>query len=80
MIYRVKPEPSPGNPARNRMGDKTGPFDVNVYAREIGSERFIETHASQIPYEQARQVAYDLEQQLNSPPEAKTDGDDEKAT
>jgi hypothetical protein len=34
--YRASPVPMPGNPAANRVGDKTGPFRILIESREPG--------------------------------------------
>jgi hypothetical protein len=68
-MIRAKVEPMSGNPAAKNIGDQSGLWKVVVY--DYGSGSVIDPntpgriHAENLPYEEARDMAAELERQLN---------------
>lgn len=64
--YRASPVPMPGNPAANRVGDKTGPFRILIESREPGGPwQVIEYRGENLPYDEAFAEAGRIHQNLN---------------
>ncbi len=69
-MYRVKPEPMPGNPAANKVGDQSGLWKVVVC--DYGTGSVIDkntpgkTHKENLSYEEARDLASSFEDKLNT--------------
>jgi hypothetical protein len=68
-MIRVKAEPMPGNPASERIGDKSGLWMVVIYDYGTGSYRDPNlrgrTHSENHTYEEAQALATRLERELN---------------
>jgi hypothetical protein len=68
-MIRAKVEPMPGNPAADRVGVSTGLWKVVIY--DYGDGSVIDpntpghTHTENLTFEEARDLAADLERQLN---------------
>lgn len=65
-MYRAKAEPMPGN--NPRVGDKSGLWRVAVYERGSGSiiqEKLLNYHAENLSYEEAFDLASNLNSTLN---------------
>lgn len=70
-MISVKPEPMPGNPAANRMSDKSGLWKVVIYDYGTGNVKDMNTlgrtHSENHTYVEARELASGLERELNAP-------------
>lgn len=65
-MYRVLPEPMPGNPAAKGPGNFGGMWQVNVYEKVMGKGNVFQfVAADNLPYEEATDKAYKLERKLN---------------
>ena len=65
--YRAVPEAMPGNPAANRVGDKTGLFRVRIeYRDQNGPWQTLEYRDEVVPYDEAFAAAGKYERALNS--------------
>jgi hypothetical protein len=62
MSIRVYPEPMPGNPAKNNVGDKTGLWRVVI---DDGSEKDISK--DNIPYAEAFKLSGELQRKYDGP-------------
>ena len=69
-MIRVEPEPMPENPAARKVGDSSGLWKVVVY--DYGDSSVIDkntrgkVHKENLPYEEARDLANKLEDNLNA--------------
>jgi hypothetical protein len=65
-LYRIKIEPMPDNPARNRSGDSSGLWKTVVYKRKgayVTDEVFQHTDQEDMTFEEARERSASLKKQ-----------------